>query len=209
MEEIVIEVEDFYRAISPGHSQPLSLTVERHGPDSTRHVVEEADSVYFKLAHYWLENGKKGSLISVTAGQKKQNNTHKTTFNGILTTKFIEGLFLVRNWQFQKAQYDCLKTLTADLKMYLECIKTFCSFIILNALSFSTSSHLCLPVYITQFDKIKTSYQNNKMKSSPSPVHKIHRNEQSFHCNGNKKKIIQKFRKNPQIDTNDKNFLYD
>lgn len=89
LEEIVIEVEDFYCAISPGHSQPLSLTVERHGPDSTRHVVEEADSVYFKLAHYWLENRKKGSLISVTDGQKKQNNTHKTTFNSIL--KFIEG----------------------------------------------------------------------------------------------------------------------
>lgn len=41
------------------------------------------------------------------------------------------------------------------------------------------------------------------MKSSPSPVHKIYRNEQSFHCNGDLKKIIQKFRKKTQIDTND------
>lgn len=45
------------------------------------------------------------------------------------------------------------------------------------------------------------------MKSSPSPLHKIYRNEQSFHCNGDlKKKSSKSSGKNPQIDTNDKFF---
>lgn len=54
LEVVVSKVEDLHGSIGPGHGQPLTPAVERHGSDGTGHVVEEADTVNLKLTHcHW------------------------------------------------------------------------------------------------------------------------------------------------------------
>lgn len=74
LEVVVSEVEDLHSSVNPGHSQPLSAAVERHGSDSTGHIVEETNTVHLELAHF-LQRGKRTQVGCLNAQGTWKDNT--------------------------------------------------------------------------------------------------------------------------------------
>lgn len=60
LKQVVRQLENLHRAIDSGDSYLLCLPVECDGPDSSRHVVKEPDSVHLELPH---SPAKKSRLI--------------------------------------------------------------------------------------------------------------------------------------------------
>lgn len=63
LEVVVAEVEDLHRSVCPSHSHSLWVFVKRQSSDCTGQVLEEANAMDLKLAHFYLWTEDNDNLI--------------------------------------------------------------------------------------------------------------------------------------------------